>query len=639
MAAISFSALITRQNSLDSSASLGTIGGGPGASLLTALAYQGTQAAGRRINSANSEHGFTITEGTSRNTTTAAFRTFIFKGFVKQRGDLNANGVQLRLGSTTNAYHVWIMGDNGTIPTPGYRYPAVGGYLIKPVDATLRAWLNNTNGNPDETAIDVYGITGNVADTANGEDLALDALDWVETGFYLVGGDGGDTDGTFQDFVDEDEGEGSASFDRVSLWTSNAGAIFFYGTHTIGSNSGGTSVATEFTDEFVSITCPGGYVREGFNGIVFDVNNASTIIDLSNVSITGAGRSGLKRLFNASSNVSTGADTITYTGHRFNTGDQVFYSQEAGSGTVVSLTGGESQLVTSTTGAYYYAINVTANTFAVATSFDNALAGTRAGLSTATGIHSFTRTPDTRPDFTVQGTSGDFTMANSNIIANREITLSAGAIMNEVQFITCGKMFLSGDLDGCVINNSTVWEGEAFIETANLALIANSNFIANSNDGGHAIELTATGTYTFEGNSFNGYGADDSLNAAIYNNSGGSVTINVVSGGDAPTVRNGTGASTTVNNNVSVTLSGLKENTEIRVYAAGTTTELAGIEDAIDGTIDNRSFSFALAAATDIDIVIVSIGWQYQRIEDFTIPANDATIPISQVLDRNYLNP
>lgn len=640
MAAISFTALITRQNSLDVSANFGSIGGGPGASILTALAYQGTNSAARRIGSADVDHGYTITEGTSRNTTTAAFRTFGFKGFIKQRGALNAGGLKLRLGSGSSAYHSWIMGDDGTIPSTGFQYPVSGGYVLKPVDATIRAWLNTTTGNPDETAITLYAVTANVSDTANGEDLGIDALDWIETGFYLVGGDGADADGTFQSFVDNDEGEGSASFDRVALWTSNAGAIFFYGTHTIGANSTGTAVATEFTDEFTTLICPGGYVRDGFNSLVFNVSNASTIISLDNISITGSGRSGLKRLFDSVADVDTGTDVITYTNHRFRTGDQVFYSQEAGTGTVVSLTGGESQLVTGTTGAYYYVINVTINTFAVATNRANALAGTRAALSTATGIHSFTRTPDTRPNFTVTGTSGSFVLSSSNLISNRTITLDTGAAMSGVQFITCGKLLPSGgNLSNCTINNPTVWEGEAFIETTDISLISDCSFIANANDGGHAIELTATGTFSFAGNLFSGYGLDSTLNAAIYNNSGGSVTINVLDGGDTPTVRNGTGASTTINNNVSITLTGLKDNTEVRVYDSGATTELSGIEIATDGTTNDRTFSFSLAATTVIDVVILAIGWQYQRIDGFTVPTNNTTLPISQVLDRNYLNP
>jgi hypothetical protein len=65
--------------------------------------------------------------------------------------------------------------------------------------------------------------------------------------------------------------------------------------------------------------------------------------------------------------------------------------------------------------------------------------------------------------------------------------------------------------------------------------------------GGHGIELgpNTPGTIDFNDINFNGYGADGSVDAALYNNSGKAITINV-NGGTTPTVRNGTGASTTI---------------------------------------------------------------------------------------------
>lgn len=662
MAAISFTADITRQNDMDTTASFGTIGGGPGASILSALRYQGTAAGARRVNSANTDFGFDVAEGTARDTTTAAFRNFGFKGFISQVGDLNANGLKLRLGSAGTAYHEWIMGDDGTIPTPGYQYPLTGGFIVKFVDATLRAWLNGTTGNPDETAIDEYGITANISATSNGENLALDALDWIENGFYMVGGDGADADGTFQDFVDEDEGEGSASFDRTGLWTSRAGVIFFVGNHSVGVTSAGTATATEFTDSFKTLVCPGDYVRQGFNALNFDITNASTVVDIANVNVTGSGRSGIKLLFDSGAapnngDVDTAADDIAYTAHGLITGEQVLYSQENGTGTVVSLTGGESELVTSTTGAYYYAIRVDADNFAVATSFANALAGTRAALSTATGIHSFTRTPDTRPDLVVTSDAapGTFDWADSNLVSMRNITLGNEAELSGCQIVTCQKLTLGdGILTNCVINRPTVWAGEAFVDSTTVfasttadGAISGCTFIAGDT-GGHAIEFNTAGTYTFEDNIFTDYGPaattfdsssgsivdlgnDDititghpytdgdlvyysdeggtaitgltdqdtyyvnsidantislhtsradavgdtnrvnmtvlgtgthafySANAAVYNSSGGLVTLSITGSGNAPSIRNSAGSTTSADVSVTLELNGLTE--------------------------------------------------------------------------------
>ncbi len=64
---------------------------------------------------------------------------------------------------------------------------------------------------------------------------------------------------------------------------------------------------------------------------------------------------------------------------------------------------------------------------------------------------------------------------------------------------------------------------------------------------GHGIELGANtpSTITLRGVAFNSYGADGSTDAAIYNNSGKAITLNII-GGTVPTIRNGAGASTTI---------------------------------------------------------------------------------------------
>tara|TARA_R110000772_G_scaffold20466_2_gene56804 strand:+ start:94192 stop:96273 length:2082 start_codon:yes stop_codon:yes gene_type:complete len=160
---------------------------------------------------------------------------------------------------------------------------------------------------------------------------------------------------------------------------------------------------------------------------------------------------------------------------------------------------------------------------------------------------------------------------------------------------------------------------------------------------GHAIEIPngATGTYIFTGNLFDGYATQSGStgNEMIYNNSGGLVTINVGSPGDTPTIRNGASASTVVNNNITVTLIGLKDNTEVRVYNAGTQSELAGIESATGGGIDDREFAFSLGAALSVDIVVHNVDYEYLRLDAFTIPGSNSSVPIQQVFDRNYNNP
>jgi hypothetical protein len=147
------------------------------------------------------------------------------------------------------------------------------------------------------------------------------------------------------------------------------------------------------------------------------------------------------------------------------------------------------------------------------------------------------------------------------------------------------------------------------------------------------IQLTSTGAETH---------ALYSANAAFHNSTGGTITLQVSGGGTAPSVRNSGGSTTIIENNVSLTLSGMKDNTEVRVYATGTTTELAGVEDATDGTADNRSVTFSLAASTAVDIRFANQNWivpDRNSIINFSWPTTTTVLPITQVFDRTFDNP
>lgn len=99
---------------------------------------------------------------------------------------------------------------------------------------------------------------------------------------------------------------------------------------------------------------------------------------------------------------------------------------------------------------------------------------------------------------------------------------------------------------------------------------------------------------------------------------------------------------------VNLTFTGLRDNTEVRVYTAGTTTELAGVENATDGSSDNRSVTFSLAASISVDIRFahgIAADGNVYRVPDrnsilaFTWPTVTSSLPITQVLDRNFDDP
>ena len=79
-----------------------------------------------------------------------------------------------------------------------------------------------------------------------------------------------------------------------------------------------------------------------------------------------------------------------------------------------------------------------------------------------------------------------------------------------------------------------------------------------------------------------------------------------------------------------LTLTGLKLNTEIRIYETGTTTEIDGVE--------NSGTTFATTtSASSVDIIVHALGYEYQRINGVDTSQN-LTLPISQRVDRNYSN-
>lgn len=211
-------------------------------------------------------------------------------------------------------------------------------------------------------------------------------------------------------------------------------------------------------------------------------------------------------------------------------------------------------------------------------------------------------------------------------------TFLSNSTINASTFRRC-ELITHGD---AVFTNNLVTNSNSSIAmtTGTPGNIQGTEFISPGT--GHALEITVPGSYTFSGNTFTGYGANDTTNAAIYNNSGGAVTLNISGGGDVPTVRNGTGASTTVNASANLTFSGLQAGSEVRVYLGtdpATATELGGTESSGTSFTVSQSVGGQQGYYT---IHALSYNSIYQPI---TFSGADQTIPIVQTVDRTYTNP
>jgi|PlaIllAssembly_1097288.scaffolds.fasta_scaffold13254_6 hypothetical protein len=212
--------------------------------------------------------------------------------------------------------------------------------------------------------------------------------------------------------------------------------------------------------------------------------------------------------------------------------------------------------------------------------------------------------------------------------------LQSNTTVNGSTFRRCGQITQGGaSITGCVVDKSTA---AASILSNNPSAITNTAFTSDGSN--HAIQITTAGTYSLTNLTYSGYAASNGStgNECIYNNSGGAVTLNV-SGGNTPTIRNGTGASTTVNSTVSVTwqanvsLSGA----EIRVYdldgAGGTDygTELAGVE-----SHSSTTYTYGGSQGNAVLLQVMKDGYE-EFTQQFTIPANATTFDITLTADNN----
>lgn len=207
---------------------------------------------------------------------------------------------------------------------------------------------------------------------------------------------------------------------------------------------------------------------------------------------------------------------------------------------------------------------------------------------------------------------------------------ASGVVMNGVTFSRPDGISLDGGiLDGCVIDGSTA---TAAVTTNDPENIIDCSFVSSGT--GHAIEITTPGTYTFSGNTFSGYGSAGSTDAAIYNNSGGAVTLNITGGGGTPTVRNGAGASTTIVSGVALTFDGAVAGSEIRCYKNSDGTEVFGTESCSA----NHVFSGVTATGVACTVRIINVAYKIKEFQ-LTIPLADASVPVQMELDPWYSNP
>lgn len=251
---------------------------------------------------------------------------------------------------------------------------------------------------------------------------------------------------------------------------------------------------------------------------------------------------------------------------------------------------------------------------------------------------------DTRADFTVTGTSGSL-VSKANLRNHRNITLTSGCDLDgadiECQLLTQG----SANISNSTIRTNSL-SGVACIQDPSFGtstLINNCTFVQSGV--GHAIELDTATSYSLTNIKFDGYGADASSSSAIYvSATSGTVTINVLDGGDGPTYTSA-GATVVINNSVNVSIEVLDLETgspiqDARVYLTASsggplsvgTVIISTLTD-VNGLAENSGFSF-VSAQPVTGVVRKSTGSPFYKegkiIGTITSAGFSATIPMSK---------
>lgn len=199
-----------------------------------------------------------------------------------------------------------------------------------------------------------------------------------------------------------------------------------------------------------------------------------------------------------------------------------------------------------------------------------------------------------RQNFVIAATSSSsatYSFTGASIVGWDVQHLASGVTISGATLKNCAVQLTDGTISGCNISSPS-----GPITTNNPAKVSTNIFTSAGT--GHAVTGTAVGTFNFFGNTFTGYGADASTDAAFYNNSGGLITLTLAAGDSTPTFRNGAAASTVINAApVTITATVLADS-RIQLFNVTTATEINNVFEA------TTSYSFSVTSQASTNDVI-----------------------------------
>jgi|SRR3972149_7158303 len=214
--------------------------------------------------------------------------------------------------------------------------------------------------------------------------------------------------------------------------------------------------------------------------------------------------------------------------------------------------------------------------------------------------------------------------------------LSNSTILNTV-FRRTDKITTGGaTLTGCTIDSNRATTAVLCANPAQAALISNSDFTSDGSS--YGIEITGTAAdITLTGNNFTSYeayqaGGTTTGNEAIFVNIASGVMVITISGGSTPSYRTA-GCTVTISSGYTLTLTGLVTLSDIVILNAGTSTERVNVNEN-SGTTYGYGYT---DSGSSVDICVFKAGYIPFFIRAYTLPTSNSSLPINQVVDRNYL--
>jgi len=234
-----------------------------------------------------------------------------------------------------------------------------------------------------------------------------------------------------------------------------------------------------------------------------------------------------------------------------------------------------------------------------------------------------------------------------SFVALASVNLNTKCSFTNCTFTACGQIDTGGtstlpgsDLSGVSVIGSTATSAVLWNTNHDpVTEFTNMSFVSPGT--GHAMEFGSNTPSTIEliGHDYGSdYAATDGStgNEVVFNNSGKHLTINVTNGA-TPTIMNGSGASTTVNNPVTLTLTGIDTAARVVVVSdpSGARTVLA---DGFPNGSGEFAYAYNYTSDTPVDIGIYGIDNEVVEFLD-TLTNSSRTFPVPQSSDPFYNNP